>query len=126
MKIKALVTIVAKTVEGKTVSLEPGKNDVGDIQQDVAEKLIAEGYAEKAKKKDEINAKTAPFGGAATKKRKTAQQVVTDSRSETEKTKDKKRRTKEQLLGGGRDPDKNVGEDGRRNDGTDDDEGSED
>lgn len=130
MKITALVTIVAKDVNGKTVTLEPRKNATGDIQQDVAERLIADGFAEKAKKKDEITASSAPFGGARKRKPSASQVVKTaaeksgkgDEGEETKK--DKRRRSRKELLGegAGRNPDLNVGEDGRRNDGTDEDE----
>lgn len=57
MKIKAYVTIVAPSVDGETIQIEPGQ--VGDVREDKAQEMIDEGYAEKAKKSDVVNAKLA-------------------------------------------------------------------
>lgn len=112
MKIKAFVTIVAPAPNGESVKIEP--DQVGEVRDAEARKMISEGYAEKASKKDEITSTDARnFGGARNTKR--SKPVQTTTESDDDKKKSKKRRTRDELLGGGTgaNPDKEKGDNGK-------------
>ena len=110
MKIKCFVTVVApRAADGVAIEVKPG--GVADIQTDKAEYLIAEGYAEKAKRKDaESGVQPA---GVAKKGRSTATQAVRGG--STQSTRGGQRRARAELLGDStaNDPDREKGENGK-------------
>lgn len=108
MKIKALVTIVAtRKSDGKSIEIKP--DGVADIIEPQAERLIEQGYAEKAGRKAEEK------GAVETSKLRKG-----DLRSATQTTRgggkperSLTRSRKDLLDEKGKDPDKEVGENGK-------------
>lgn len=117
MKITAYVGITAP-FKGESFAFKP--EDIGDVDDEIAKKLIAEGHAGKARKGDDNTYRKAPDRGPiakpGVKKLALKPEKAAAIKPKAPETKgDKRRRTGAALLGDkGRDPDKGVGEDGKR------------
>jgi len=109
MKIKAFVTIVAPDAEtGEAIEIKPG--GIADVRDDKAEYLIDEGYAEKAKRKDEVSGTQSATAAKKSGDRKGATQTTRGGARPERST----RRSRKELLGDkGENPDREKGENGK-------------